>query len=256
MADKHQIEARVKRRVEVSDAMLKASGIPPEYFQRCILNAFVLNPKLADCNERSIDEAIIRCINAGLLPDGKESAIVPFKGKATFIPMVEGKIKLAFKATPGLALRCKLVYKDDEFDYEEGLYPTLKHIPAMLGSKSSDDIIAVYAVARLPAAASPTFEVMMRGDIDRHMGYSPSGKNGPWGTHYGPMSEKTVISKILKRLPQIPGFAIRYEEELDHVETEGFVNTDTGEVFDHPPIDEEPPAPQLSTSLPVSRSLP
>ena len=34
---------------------------------------------------------------------------------------------LARRATPGLALRVRVVYQDDEWDYSEGLHVTLHH---------------------------------------------------------------------------------------------------------------------------------
>ena len=68
------------------------------------------------------------------MPDGKESAIVPYnssQGKiATFIPMIGGQVKLAYNATPGLTLRVRLVYAGDEWEYAEGVYPVCKHIPS------------------------------------------------------------------------------------------------------------------------------
>ena len=35
--------------------------------------------------------AVIQCINAGLVPDGKQAAIIPFKDTATLVPMIEGQ---------------------------------------------------------------------------------------------------------------------------------------------------------------------
>ena len=200
-----QAEARVSRRVELSAPILEAAGISQEAYKRVVLNAFVLNPAIAECDLSSIDAAIMHSINLRLLPDGKDAAIVPMKGRATFIPMIAGQVKLAHQASRGLALRTRVVYKDDEWEYSEGLYPTLKHTPSPTGSRADADVIAVYAVARVNSSADAMYEVLLRGDIDRYRGYSAS-KSGPWSTHYAQMAEKTVLRRLLRRLPMPAGF--------------------------------------------------
>ena len=218
------IEARVQRRVELSAPLLEAIGVPTEVYQRTVLNAFVLQPELANCNPASIDAAIMRAINARLLPDGREAAIVPFKRVATFIPMIDGQVKLAHQASPGLALRTRVVYRADQFEYSEGLYPKLDHVPSPEGSRTADDVVAVYAVARTRSGSEPVYEVMLRGDIDRHRSYSPSGKGGPWASHYPEMAQKTVLRKLLRRLPQPAGFTPHADDpELAALEMGGAV---------------------------------
>ena len=95
------ITAKIERRVNLSEAMLKAMGVEPELFLRVALNALVMNPTIGDCTPDSVDKAILNTINAKLMPDGKESAIVPFGKIATFVPMIAGQVKLAYNATPG-----------------------------------------------------------------------------------------------------------------------------------------------------------
>ena len=202
-----EVEARVSRRIELSAPLLEAIGVPTEVYQRTVLNAFVLQPELAECTTTSIDAAIMRAINARLMPDGREAAIIPFKRVATFIPMIDGQVKLAHQATPGLSLRTRVVYREDHFEYSEGLYPKLDHVPSSDGARTADDVIAVYAIARTRMDSAPVYEVMLRGDIDRHRGFSPSGqRGGPWASHYQEMAQKTVLRKLLRRLPQPAGF--------------------------------------------------
>ena len=81
-----------------------------------------MNPLIGDCTADSVDKAILNAINAKLMPDGKEAAIIPFGQIATFVPMIDGQVKLAYYATPGLTLRVRLVYADDEWEYSEGMY--------------------------------------------------------------------------------------------------------------------------------------
>ena len=123
------VKGTVEKRVQDSKALLERMGITPEAYERVVLNALIRNPALQDCDRTSLGHRGGRtAFKRGLLPDGKQCAIVPFKNRdnapaavATVIPMIEGRLMLARRATPGLALRVRVVYQDDEWDYSEGL---------------------------------------------------------------------------------------------------------------------------------------
>ena len=121
----------VEKRVRMSAALLERMGMTPDQYERVMLNALLQTPGLGECTNESLDLAVMLCIQAGLLPDGKQAAIIPFNSKqgkiATLIPMIEGRLLLARRATPGLTLRVRLVYKGDDWAYEEGLLPVLRH---------------------------------------------------------------------------------------------------------------------------------
>ena len=193
----------IEKRVKASESLLERMGITPEAYERVVLNALIRNPDLQDCDRASLDIAVADCIQAGLLPDGKQCAIVPFKKKATIIPMIEGRLMLARRATPGLALRVRVVYQDDEWDYSEGLHVTLKHKPNPLADKRDENVIAAYAVAHLPGSTYPEFEVFDRSTINRYRGYSKS--DGIWQSHFPEMCKKAVLGQLLKRLPKAVG---------------------------------------------------
>ena len=237
------VRQTIQRRVELSAPMLKGMGIQPEVYERVALNALVRNPDIADCSRQSIDRALLDSIDANLVPDGRDAVIVPFKSRdglnATFIPMIGGQVKLALAATPGLTLRSKLVYADDKFEYEEGLHPVLIHVPNPTADRIDGSIIAVYAVAHIPASIDPAFEVLLRGDIDRHRGYSRTGAKGPWNDYYGQMAQKTALRQLLKRLPRGVGQHYEVPAELEHIEIGDYdtrtVDVTTGEIIDVEP---------------------
>ena len=174
------VRARVDKRVDDSASLVERMGLSVDQYKRVALNAFVTTPALAECTESSLDRAFMQCIMAGLMPDGKEAAIVPFNDRnngtkdATLIPMVKGQLKLARRATPGLTLNVKAVYRDDDFDHDEGTQPRLYHKPNPTGARADTDIIAVYARALFPGASAWEFEVLYRSDIDRYRAYSRS----------------------------------------------------------------------------------
>ena len=115
--------------------------------------------------------------------------------------MTDGLVMLAHQATKGLSIRTRVVYAQDDWEYEEGLTPIMRHKPNPAADHSDGMVIATYAIARRPGSIDPDFEVMDRATIDRYRGYSRA-RSGPWDTHYVEMAEKTVLKQLLKRLPK------------------------------------------------------
>ena len=175
-------------------------GVSKEVYERVVLNALLSTPALAHCTHDSLDAAVRTCIEWGLMPDKRECVIVPFKNTATPMPMIEGRLKRARAGSPGLTLRVRAAFNEDDFEYEEGLNPILRHVPSRTGARGDKDLIAVYVIGLIPGAAGPEYEVFMRGDIMRYKGYALSVK-GPWSTHFVEMAKKAVLGQLLKRLP-------------------------------------------------------
>ena len=204
----------VTTRVDLSSDMLKSIGVPPEMYQRLALDMLVRWPHLAACDLHSLDVALLTCAELGLVPDGEEAAIYPFKGKAKLVPMIAGRIRIARQATPGLSLRSRPVYEGEKWVHREGADPCLVHEPSADVSRTVDHLVAVYAIAFAPDAAVPEWEVLYRVDIDRYRARSQSPDKGPWKTDYVEMAEKTALGQVLKRLPRRPGMSI-LDTDLD-----------------------------------------
>lgn len=213
MAQSQQIEkyrARATKTVaEVVDdntSLFEMMGVNPEAFRTVALNAFVTTPDIVTCKPDTLQKALLRCVQAGLMPDAREAVIVPFANDATLIEMVDGMLKIARQATPGLTRQNLVVYDDDYWEYEEGLDPRLVHRPSAAADRSDERIIAAYAICRAPNWAGAEWEWMWRSDIDRVKNRAPSGNKGgsPWGKDYPSMCRKVVLKKLLTRLPRTP----------------------------------------------------
>lgn len=125
-------------------------NISPDRFVRITVTMLLQSPEIAECDPDSIFRALLRCAADGLLPDGREAAIGPFKNnktgkkEATYLPMIGGlRQKLA---QFGWSLRTRVVYEHDEFSYEYGLDQHLTHRPPPPGTERGKRI-AAYAVA-------------------------------------------------------------------------------------------------------------
>ena len=151
MTSKVDIKERIEYIVTLNSALLERSGYSQEAYSRVVLNAMVQTPQIAECDVKSLQQALLSAMNAGLVPDGKEAVIVPYKGKATLIPCIKGMIKLVQQATPGTVIRVMAVFAGDEWDYAEGLQPrNCDHVPSPTASQAPEHVIYTYATARFP----------------------------------------------------------------------------------------------------------
>ena len=215
MDRKMEIKERIEYVVNLNEALLERCGYTKEAYARAVLNAMVQTPSLADCDVESLKQSLLSAMNLGLVPDGKEAVIVPFKGKATLIPCIKGMIKLVQQARPGTVLRVMTVFAGDKWDYAEGMHPRLNHVPSPTASQAPEEVIYAYATARLPGAIEPMYDVMNRGEIDRYRAYS---RSPAWNTNFVEQSKNPVLRRLLKRLP-MSGLALEVPAELEHVES-------------------------------------
>lgn len=125
-------------------ALALPENISPDRFIRVTVTALMQTPELADADLASLFQSVLRCAQDGLLPDGREAALVIFKGKVQYLPMVGGLRKKL--AEFGWSLRARVVFENDEFGYEYGVEQTLTHRPPAPGTDRGK-MIAAYAVA-------------------------------------------------------------------------------------------------------------
>ena len=218
MTSKMDIKGRVEYVVNLNAALLERSGYSAEAYCRAVLNTMVQTPAIVDCDSESLQAALLAAMNAGLVPDGKEAAIVPFKGKATLMPMIEGRRKLAQHATKGLVIRRMAVYAGDEWEYAEGIHARVHHVPNPAASNAPEDLIYVYVTARLPGAMEPQYDVMSRATVDRYRAFSARPNQPPWTTHFEEMAKNACEKRLLKILPKSSRAPVEVQE-LERLDT-------------------------------------
>ena len=168
-------------------------------FVRTVQTAVATTPSLTKANRHSLYGACMAAAQDGLLPDGKEAAIVTYGDKAQYMPMVAGILKKVRNSGELATITSQIVYEKDEFEFfvdEDGEH--IKHKPNMFGDRG--DMIGVYALAKTKDGAV-YIEVMTMEQIEAVKNVS-RGKNGPWsGAFASEMIRKTVIKRLSKRLP-------------------------------------------------------
>lgn len=182
------------------------SVISTERFTRMALSALNNNPQLMECSQMSFLAALMNAAQLGMeinTPLG-QAYLIPYKNKGKlecqFVLGVKGLLDLVYRNENVQTIQAHCVHKNDRFEYSFGLNPKLEHVPAMDERGERGEITYVYALYKLSNGGFG-FEVMSKGDIDRHAEkYSKSFDSSfsPWKTDYESMSKKTVIKKTAK----------------------------------------------------------
>lgn len=168
-------------------------------------------PKLLDCNIQSLLAAVMQAAQLGLEPNILGQAyIVPYGKEAQFIIGYRGMIDLARRSGQIESIYAHPVYSNDDFEYEYGLNPKLRHKPAM-GNRGN--FIGAYGVAKFKDGGYH-FEFMSKAEIDKRRSRSKAAKNGPWVTDYEEMACKTVIRHMFKYLP----ISVEIMKQVEHTD--------------------------------------
>ena len=194
--------------VQMESQIAKAlpSVLTPERFTRMVLTAMSNNPQLQQCTPNSFLGAMMQAAQLGVEPNTPlgQAYLIPYRNHGTlevqFQLGYKGLIDLAYRSGEITDISAHEVYENDTFEYELGLEPTLKHIPAL---QDRGDVILYYAVYHTKNGGYG-FEVMSVDDIRQHKNkFSKAAGKGfsPWSTNFDEMAKKTVIKKLLKYAP-------------------------------------------------------
>ena len=170
-----------------------------EKFTRVAQTAIQNNPDLLNVDRKSLFGAIVRLAQDGLLPDGREGAIVKFGNQAQAMPMIAGVLKKIRQSGDVAKISAQVVYENDHFVVSYGFDEDVAHNPPPL-DQPRGKAIGAYATAVLKDG-SRLLEVMSLEEIEKVRNVSRAKGNGPWVQWWGEMARKTVMRRLSKRLP-------------------------------------------------------
>lgn len=219
-------------------------SLPPhissEKFKSTVLTAVNLNPDLMRADRRSLFNSCSKAAADGLLPDGREGALVIYKTKegkddagrdrwiqkVQWMPMVYGIIKKIRQSGEIASIGARIVYQAETVpptnaDGTVLCDPTgrplpprfryiisdgeerLEHEPLLWGERGP--MVLVYAYARFKDGTKE-YEPMTKADLDKIQKSSKSKDRdgnpyGPWKDWYDEMAKKSAIRRLAKRLP-------------------------------------------------------
>lgn len=185
--------------------------IPAERFMRVVLTAVQNNPALQRADRASFFTSAIKAAQDGLLPDGREGALVIYRSKdrddngrevwvdkVQWMPMIAGLRKKVRNSGEIATWDAQVVYANDFFEYELGDDPFIKHKPALTGEPGP--VVAAYSVATLKSGEKSR-EVMTRAQLEKVRSVSKSKDRGPWVDWFDEMCRKSVARRHSKVLP-------------------------------------------------------
>lgn len=219
----------------------------PERFSRIALTAVSGNPKLQEAVVKSpmtFLGALMTAAQLGLEPNTPlgQAYLIPFNNKkyvnGAWQKVIECSLQLGYRGLIELAYRsgevtmvdAQVVYENDKFEYELGLDPKLKHIPA---ASNRGRPIYYYGMFRTKTGAVG-FKVMSYDDVLEHAKRFSKSYNkekntftGPWNSDFDAMAKKTCLIAALKYAPMKSDFvraiasddAVRSEIVSDMVST-------------------------------------
>ena len=190
----------VRKSITAMQPQFKAalpSHVNAEKFTRVVMTAIQQAPDLLECDRRSLYHACMRAAQDGLLADGREGAIVKFKGTAQWMPMVAGIMKKVRNSGEISTWSVHVVKENDEFDYQLGDHEQIIHKPAM---RNRGNTVGAYSIVTMKDGEKSR-EFMDIDQINAIRTRSRSGNSGPWASDFDEMAKKTVVRRHSKRLP-------------------------------------------------------
>lgn len=174
-----------------------------ERMARLAMTAFSLNPKLLECDVKSVFGAIIQASQLGLeIGVNGQAYLVPYKNICTFVPGWKGLIDLLARTGRGAA-HTGAVYDGDFFEYEKGTSPKIVHRDG--DQHGLGKITHVYAVGRVNGSEIPIIEVWSMARIKAHRDkYNKVGARHYSYMHEEMYARKVALLQVLKYMPSSP----------------------------------------------------
>lgn len=185
-------------------------GLELRRFMRTVSNLLQIHPqsqRLLAADRQSLFNACLKSAGDGLLLDGREAVLTVFHenksntDKVTYMPMVQGLVKLARNSNEISNIVAEVVYKNDGFIYRPGVQDQPLHDPDWFGDRGKP--IGAYAVV----TTKDNEKIVSVLASDRILAIGQGGRNADQympgkGAHFVEWWKKTVIKNALKYSPK------------------------------------------------------
>jgi len=247
------------QRLKPALGQLKPDEQSVERFLQLCRRLVQKNPDLTQCTVASLENAIKDSAALGLDPTGLQGRgyVLPFRNKrgdmeAVFIAGYLGLLDLAYRSGRVAGVQVKLVHKDDEWEYKEGLNPVLSHTPRFTGVftyEDREDCVAGYCIwsdVLGGQAVAKRHQWLWLEEIERvrklskQTGRDGVSKFGPWVEHWQAMALKTVVRAAVKLMPMTPETSSAVEQVLSQEDSKlGMIDEFIDIPVDEPQTPEE-----------------
>lgn len=201
----------------------------PDRLCRIALTEFRKNPALKNCDPKSVFAAVIMSSQLGLEPGVMgQSYLIPYKNECQFVPGWQGLVDLAMR-TGRASVWTGAVFRGDDFEYELGTNPRIKHEPC--GESDPALMTHVYAVGRVNGCDWPIIDVWKSEKVKAHRDkYNKVGGRHYSYRHWEMYARKVVLLQVLKYMPKSAELALAVE--LENSALAGTQHLDTKEVIE------------------------
>lgn len=186
--------------VSAKDLQRSIDGVMLAYRHAAIANA-----DLMSCVPSSIARAVALSAMHNLRPGGPlpDVYLLPqrMNGQLHCDWRISWRGYVTLCARAGWRVTVELVFDGDDFEWTAGLFPDLKHTPALDCAESYEQLRCAYVVARRidRPQERPVFMVVSRATLDARRAASPSRNSGPWQQWPLEMARKAAIRYAIQR---------------------------------------------------------
>lgn len=206
------LRLQLEQRLDQFKAALP-SHVTPDQFVAVLTRAAMANNDLVIADRISFFEAALAAAIDGLMPDGKEGAMVIYNTKmkingqeqwikkVQWLPMIRGVLTKLYNTGLVKSATVGIVYQGDEFrSWTDDDGEHLFHEEADDSDRDMSVIRRYYAVVYMKDGGR-FVETMRVKEIEKIRSASKSKDRGPWVDWPEEMAKKSVFKRLAKRLP-------------------------------------------------------
>lgn len=202
---------------EQTFASLLPKGMDTNWFLGEVKVALARTPKLLECDNLSVFDALTTCAQLGLSPSGRlgSAYLIPFNGKCQLVVGYKGLVDLAYRSGDVVGFGAQVVYEEDDFSYSEGFGLTI-HQHVRSEEANPGPLRYVYAWAQMRGGYTVSV-LMLKREVDAIKARAPGARKsgGPWDTDPAEMWKKTALRRLIKLLPLSPQKASGLHKAVD-----------------------------------------
>lgn len=195
---------------------------------RLAMTAFAQNPKLLECEQKSVLGSIVTACQLGLeIGVNGQGFLVPYGGVCQFIPGWRGLVDLVARGGRGTVMT-GVIYKDQRYTFTDGARRDLV-VHNETDCEDASDITHVYAIGWVKGAEYPIIELWRMSKVLKHRDrYNKVGKRHYSYENLEMYARKIPLLQVLKYMPM----SIEQQAALQLAEAQ-----ERGDVASMPSID-------------------
>lgn len=166
---------------------------------RFVMDSARRTPNLQRCTTDSILTAAYDAAKYGLLPDSVRgfAYLIPYGTECKLMIGWRGMVSMVVATGAVSRIEAHVVCEGDDYTYELGLDPVLKHTPRSAPENDASNVVAAYAIAKLPSGEQ-VFCWLWRNELDKIRSSAKS--SDAWKNWPAAMFCKSAVRRLCSRV--------------------------------------------------------